>query len=68
MYLHVMPRRRREDGHQNISVNPLSATPLFSPSSFARAALVGLVVYKPRGRRVAKPKICRKASLLGNAP
>ncbi len=25
--------------------------------------------YKPRGRRVAKPKICRKASLLkGNAP
>ncbi|EFX89212.1 hypothetical protein DAPPUDRAFT_232846 [Daphnia pulex] len=43
-----------------IVVNPLSATPLFSP---ARAALVGLVVYKPRGRRVAKPKLCRKASL-----
>ncbi|EFX85829.1 hypothetical protein DAPPUDRAFT_237389 [Daphnia pulex] len=42
-------------------VNPLAATPLFSP---ARAALFGLVVYKPRGRRVAKPKICRKASLL----
>jgi hypothetical protein len=37
---------------------------LFSP---ARAALFGLVVYKPQGRRVAKPKICRKASLLGNA-
>ncbi|EFX87303.1 hypothetical protein DAPPUDRAFT_235874 [Daphnia pulex] len=43
-----------------IVVNPLSATPLFSP---ARAVLFGLVVYKPRGRRVAKPKICRKASL-----
>ncbi len=49
-------------------VNPLSATPLFSPSSFARAALVGLVDFMPRGRSVAKPKICRKASLLGNAP
>ncbi|EFX67837.1 hypothetical protein DAPPUDRAFT_260961 [Daphnia pulex] len=48
-----------------IVVNPLSATPLFSP---ARAALVGLVVYKPRGRRVAKPKICRKAPVSGNAP
>ncbi|EFX87491.1 hypothetical protein DAPPUDRAFT_96554 [Daphnia pulex] len=47
-----------------VLVNPLSATPLFSPSSFARAALFGLVVYKPRGRKVAKPKICRKASLL----
>jgi hypothetical protein len=44
-----------------VLVNPLSATPLFSP---ARAVLFGLVVYKPRGRRVAKPKICRKASLL----
>jgi hypothetical protein len=44
-----------------VSVNPLAATPLFSP---ARAALFGLVVYKPRGWRVAKPKICRKASLL----
>jgi hypothetical protein len=49
-----------------VLVNPLTATPLFSP---ARAALFGLVVYKPWGRRVAKPKICRKASLLkGNAP
>ncbi|EFX82411.1 hypothetical protein DAPPUDRAFT_101596 [Daphnia pulex] len=64
--LPVMQRKRREDGHQNVAVNPLAATPLFSP---ARAALFGLVVYKPRGRRVAKPKICRKASLLkGNAP
>jgi hypothetical protein len=51
-----------------VLVNPLSATPLFSPSSLARAALFGLVVYKPRGRRVAKPKICRKAPVSGNAP
>ena len=50
-----------------VLVNPLSATPLFSPSSLARAALVGLVVYKPRVRRVAKPKICRKAPVSGNA-
>jgi hypothetical protein len=48
-------------GNIVVLVNPLSATPLFSP---ARAALVGLVVYKPQGRNVAKPKICRKASLL----
>jgi hypothetical protein len=49
-----------------VLVNPSAATPFFSP---ARAALFGLVVYKPRGRRVAKPKICRKVSLLkGNAP
>jgi hypothetical protein len=48
-------------GNIVVLVNPLSATPLYSP---ARAALFGLVVYKPRGRRVAKPKICRKASLL----
>jgi hypothetical protein len=47
-----------------VLVNPLSATPLFSPSSFARAALVGLVDFMPRGRNVAKPKLCRKASLL----
>ncbi|EFX87963.1 hypothetical protein DAPPUDRAFT_234546 [Daphnia pulex] len=60
----VMQRKRREDGHQNVAVNPSAATPLFSPSPPARAALFGLVVYKPRGRRVAKPKICRKASLL----
>ncbi|EFX67890.1 hypothetical protein DAPPUDRAFT_260942 [Daphnia pulex] len=67
----VMQRRRREDwytktspvspkcqrGSSFVVVNPLSATPLFSP---ARAALVGLVAYKPRGRRVAKPKLCRK--------
>jgi hypothetical protein len=44
-----------------VLVNPLSTTPLFSS---ARAVLFGLVVYKPRGRRVAKPKICPKASLL----
>ena len=36
-----------------VLVNPLAATPLFSPSSLARAALFGLVVYMPRGRRVA---------------
>jgi hypothetical protein len=36
-----------------VLVNPLSATPLFSPSSLARAALFGLVVYMPRGRTVA---------------
>jgi hypothetical protein len=51
-----------------VLVNPLSATPLFSPSSLARAALFGLVVYKPWGRRVANPKICRKAPFSGNAP
>jgi hypothetical protein len=51
-----------------VLVNPLAATPWFSPSSLARAALFGLVVYKPRGRRVAKPKICRKAPVSGNAP
>jgi hypothetical protein len=48
-----------------VLVNPLTATPLFFP---ARAALFGLVVYKPRGRKVAKPKICRKAPVSGNAP
>jgi hypothetical protein len=36
-----------------VLVNPLAATPLFSPSSLARAALFGLVVYMPRGRKVA---------------
>jgi hypothetical protein len=36
-----------------VFVNPLPATPLFSPSSLARAALFGLVVYMPRGRTVA---------------
>jgi hypothetical protein len=36
-----------------VLVNPLAATPLFSPSSLARAALFGLVVYMPRGRTVA---------------
>jgi hypothetical protein len=79
-----MQSRRREDGiprlvinvdHRVVGifslcvlVNPLSATPVFFPSSLARAALFGLVVYKPRGRRVAKPKICRKALVSGNAP
>ena len=33
-----------------VLVNPLTATPLFSP---ARAALFGLVVFMPRGRKVA---------------
>ncbi len=37
----------------SVLVNPLAATPLFSPSSLARAALFGLVVYMPRGRTVA---------------
>ncbi len=36
-----------------VLVNPLAATPLFSPSSLARAALFGLVVYMPRVRTVA---------------
>jgi hypothetical protein len=36
-----------------VLVNPLAAMPLFSPSSLARAALFGLVVYMPRGRTVA---------------
>jgi hypothetical protein len=36
-----------------VLVNPLSATPLFSPSSLARAALLGLVVFMPQGRKVA---------------
>ena len=36
-----------------VLVNPLAATPLFSPSSLARAALLGLVVFMPRGRTVA---------------
>jgi hypothetical protein len=36
-----------------VLVNPLAATPLFSPSSLARAALFGLVVSMPRGRKVA---------------
>ncbi len=36
-----------------VLVNPLAATPLFSPSSLARAALFGLVVFMPRGRTVA---------------
>jgi hypothetical protein len=36
-----------------VLVNPLVATPLFSPSSLARAALFGLVVFMPRGRTVA---------------
>ncbi|EFX72636.1 hypothetical protein DAPPUDRAFT_110472 [Daphnia pulex] len=59
--LPVIQRKFREDGHHNVAVNPLSATPLFSPSFFARAALFGLVVFMPRGRKVAKPKTCRKA-------
>ena len=40
-------------GNVFVFVNPLSATPLFSPSSLARAALFGLVVFMPRGRTVA---------------
>jgi hypothetical protein len=36
-----------------VLVNPLAATPLFSLSSLARAALFGLVVFMPRGQTVA---------------
>ncbi|EFX82167.1 hypothetical protein DAPPUDRAFT_101612 [Daphnia pulex] len=36
--LPAMLRKFREDGHHNVAVNPLSATPLSSPSSLARAA------------------------------
>ncbi|EFX90117.1 hypothetical protein DAPPUDRAFT_232579 [Daphnia pulex] len=70
--LPVMHRRRREDGHQNIAVNPLAATPLFSPSSLARAALFGLVVYMPRGRTVApapdSPKGPVRQCTIGTSP
>ncbi|EFX86642.1 hypothetical protein DAPPUDRAFT_236588 [Daphnia pulex] len=45
--------RKCQRGSSFVVVNPLDATPLFSPSSLARAALFGLVVYMPRGRRVA---------------
>jgi hypothetical protein len=44
-----------------VLVNPLAATPLFSPS---RAVLFGLVVYKPGDRKVAKPKICRMVPVI----
>ncbi len=40
-----------------VLVNPLAATPLFSPSFLARAALFGLVVYMPRARTVAPAQI-----------
>jgi hypothetical protein len=39
--------------YMSLLVNPLAATPLFSPSSLARAALFVLVVFMPRGRTVA---------------
>ncbi|EFX84165.1 hypothetical protein DAPPUDRAFT_239366 [Daphnia pulex] len=51
----VMQRKRREDGHQNVAVNPLTATPLCSP---ARAALFGLVVLQATGSE------CRQAQNL----
>ncbi|EFX76289.1 hypothetical protein DAPPUDRAFT_249216 [Daphnia pulex] len=52
--LPVMQKRRREDGHQNIAVNPLSATPLSSPSSLARAACaVRSRGFHAAGRKVA---------------
>jgi hypothetical protein len=44
-----------------VLVNPLAAMPLFSPSSLARAALFGLVVFIPRVGKSLQPKICRKA-------
>jgi len=53
-------------------VNPLAATPLFSPSSLARAALFGLVVYMPRGRTVApapdSPKGPVRQCTIGTSP
>jgi hypothetical protein len=61
----VSPKCQRRSsfvvGNIVVLVNPLSATPLFSPSW---AALFGLVVFMPRGRKVAKPKICRKAPVI----
>jgi hypothetical protein len=55
-----------------VLVNPLAATPLFSPSSLARAALFGLVVYMPRGRTVApapdSPKGPVRQCTIGTSP
>jgi hypothetical protein len=55
-----------------VLVNPLAATPLFSPSSLARAALFGLVVYIPRGRTVApapdSPKGPVRQCTIGTSP
>ncbi len=54
-------------------VNPLAATPLFSPSSLARAALFGLVRFSCRGIGEShQPKIRRKAPVrqctIGTSP
>jgi hypothetical protein len=55
-----------------VLVNPLAATPLFSPSSLARAALFGLVVFMPRGRTVApapdSPKGPVRQCTIGTSP
>ncbi|EFX60852.1 hypothetical protein DAPPUDRAFT_122804, partial [Daphnia pulex] len=55
-----------------VLVNPLAATPLFSPSSLARAALFGLVVYMSRGRTVApaldSPKGPVRQCTIGTSP
>ncbi|EFX68495.1 hypothetical protein DAPPUDRAFT_260070 [Daphnia pulex] len=64
MNLVYMQRRRSEDGHQKVAVNPLAATPLFPHvSSVARAALFGLVVYFPRGWTVAPAPDSPKGSV-----
>jgi hypothetical protein len=59
-------------GNMFLLVNPLAATPLFSPSSLARAALFGLVVYMPRGRTVApaqdSPKGPVRQCTIGTSP
>jgi hypothetical protein len=89
LFIQVMQRKRREDGHQNVAgiskcqrgssfvvgnmyvfVNPLSATPLFSPSSLARVACA----VRPRGFHAAgsesrtSPKFAARRLLQGNAP
>ena len=58
--------------YMSLLVNPLAATPLFSPSSLARAALFVLVVFMPRGRTVApaldSPKGPIRQCTIGTSP
>jgi hypothetical protein len=58
--------------YMSLLVNPLAATSLFSPSSLARAALFGLVVFMPRGRTVApapdSPKGPVRQCTIGTSP
>jgi hypothetical protein len=55
-----------------VLVNLLAATPLFSPSSLARAALFGLVVSMPWGRTIAPapdlPKGPVRQCTIGTSP